>query len=107
MNLHCDGVTLFGELFGSPQAARTESVSVRSMRKAIANPVCPQTGNLMHRATRPMTLAYKGRSITFEMSGWYCEACKESIHSGADMKISDRMMNLLKARNGGLPTPRD
>ena len=73
----------------------------------MANPVCPQTGNIMHRATRAMTLTYRGKSITFEMPGWYCAACKESVHTGADMKISDRMMNLLKARNDGLPEPQE
>jgi len=56
---------------------------------------------------RPLTLTYKGKSITFEMPGWYCEACKESVHTGADMKISDRMMNLLKARSEGLPEPQE
>jgi HTH-type transcriptional regulator / antitoxin MqsA len=46
---------------------------------------------------RPMTLAYKGESITFDMPGWYCHSCSESIHTGADMNLSDRKLNLLKA----------
>lgn len=40
----------------------------------MANPVCPQTGNLMRRNARPMTLNYKGVSVTFDMPGWYCDA---------------------------------
>lgn len=69
------------------------------------NPICPKTGVGMHRETRPLTLNYKGESITFDMPGWYCEKSDESIHSGKDMKVSDRMLNLLKARSEGLLEP--
>ena len=65
----------------------------------MADPVCPETGAPMHRDARPMTLAYKGENLTFDMPGWYCGTSEESIHTGADMKISDRMLNCLKARN--------
>jgi HTH-type transcriptional regulator / antitoxin MqsA len=71
------------------------------------NPVCPNTGTKMRRDTRPMTLSYKGESVTFDMTGWYCDSCDESIHTGADMKLSDRMLNLLKARVEGLAEPRE
>ena len=64
----------------------------------MSNPVCPQTGAPMRRDTRPMTLTYKGESLTFDMPGWYCDASDESIHTGADLKVSDRMLNRLKAR---------
>ena len=37
----------------------------------------------MHRDVRPMTLTYKGESITFDMPGWYCDVSDESIHTGA------------------------
>jgi HTH-type transcriptional regulator/antitoxin MqsA len=59
----------------------------------------------MHRGVRPMTLTYKGESITFDMPGWYCDQSEEGIHTGADMKISDRMLNRLKARSEGLLEP--
>jgi HTH-type transcriptional regulator/antitoxin MqsA len=59
----------------------------------------------MHRGVRPMTLTYKGESITFDMPGWYCDQSEEGIHIGADMKISDRMLNRLKARSEGLLEP--
>jgi len=71
------------------------------------NPVCPQTGAPMHRGVRPMTLTYKDESITFDMPGWYCDKSEESIHTGADMKVSDRMLNRLKARNEGLLEPEE
>jgi HTH-type transcriptional regulator/antitoxin MqsA len=59
----------------------------------------------MHRGMRPMTLTYKDGTITFDMPGWYCEECDESIHTGKDMKVSDRMLNRLKARGEGLLSP--
>jgi len=71
------------------------------------NPVCPKTGAAMHRDTRPMTLVYKDESITFEMPGWYCDSSDESIHTGQDMKVSDRTLNRLKARAEGLLEPEE
>ncbi len=73
----------------------------------ITNPVCPKTGAPMHRSVRPMTLTYKDESVTFDMPGWYCNDCDEGIHSGKDMKVSDRMLNRLKARSEGLLEPGD
>ena len=73
----------------------------------MSDPVCPETGVPMHRDTRPMTLTYKGETITFDMPGWYCGTSKESIHSGQDMKMSDRMLNRLKARAEGMLEPEE
>jgi len=61
----------------------------------------------MHRDVRPMTLTYRNESITFDMPGWYCDSSDESIHTGADMKLSDRMLNRLKARIEGLLEPQE
>ena len=52
----------------------------------------------MKRGVAPMTIAYKNQSVTFEMPGWYCDECGESIHTGEDMKVSDRVLDRLKAR---------
>jgi HTH-type transcriptional regulator/antitoxin MqsA len=73
----------------------------------MTDPVCPQTGAPMYRDVRPMTLTYRNESITFDMPGWYCDASDESIHTGADMKLSDRMLNRLKARIEGLLEPKE
>lgn len=73
----------------------------------MSNPVCPESGTSMHRGVRPITLTYKSQSITFDMPGWYCHECDESIHSGEDMKVSDRMLNSLKARTEGLLEPEE
>ena len=72
-----------------------------------ANPECPKTGAPMHRGVRPMTLTYKEQSITFDMPGWYCDESDESIHTGKDMKVSDRMLNRLKVRSEGLLEPEE
>lgn len=50
-------------------------------------------------------IAYKGRKASFDMPGWYCGACGEGVHSGADMKVSDRALNRLKADAEGVLTP--
>lgn len=71
----------------------------------MTEPVCPNTGAPMHRDTRPMTLAYQGEAITFPMPGWYCDSSEESVHTGADMRVSDRILVRLKARVEGLPEP--
>lgn len=52
-----------------------------------------------------MALSYKTQTLTFDMPGWYCRECDESIHTGEDMKVSDRMLNTLKARAEGLLEP--
>lgn len=59
----------------------------------------------MYRGMRPITLTYKSKSITFDMPGWYCDQSEESIHTGEDIKTSDRTLNLLKARSEGLLEP--
>jgi HTH-type transcriptional regulator/antitoxin MqsA len=74
---------------------------------AKATRVYPETGALLHRDIRPMTLAYKGHSITVDMPGWYGETSEESIHDGEDMKVSDRALNRLKARGEGLLEPEE
>ena len=73
----------------------------------MTNPGCPETGAPMYRGVRPMTLTYKGNNLTFDMPGWYCNQSGESIHTGEDMKASDRMLNLLKARSEGLLEPEE
>jgi HTH-type transcriptional regulator/antitoxin MqsA len=54
-----------------------------------------------------MALTYKGETHTIDMPGWYTDASDESIHSGADMQISDRALNVLKARVENLLTPEE
>jgi HTH-type transcriptional regulator/antitoxin MqsA len=71
------------------------------------NPVCPKTGAPMRRDARPMTLEYKGFSTTVDMPGWYSDTSDESLHTGVDMRVSDRALNRLKAMAEGLPLPEE
>ena len=73
----------------------------------MTDPVCPKTGAPMQRGARPMTLEYKGAHASFDMPGWYCDSSGESIHTGEDMKVSDRTLNRLKAEREGLPLPEE
>jgi len=68
----------------------------------MAEHICPLDGAAMLREARPLTLTYKDKSMTFDMPGWYCHECGEGIHSGEDMKLSDRILNRLKVRSEGL-----
>jgi HTH-type transcriptional regulator/antitoxin MqsA len=54
-----------------------------------------------------MTFTYRGQSVTVDMPGWYGDPPAESIHNGEDMKVSDRALNLMKARVEGLLEPPD
>jgi HTH-type transcriptional regulator/antitoxin MqsA len=70
-------------------------------------PPSPVTGKPMVRATRPMTITYKGRSITIQMPGWYCQDSDESIHTGEDMKVSDAALKSLKVEVEKLLPPEE
>ncbi len=61
----------------------------------------------MRRGVRPMVLEYKGARTKFDMPGWYCDESDESIHTGEDMKVSDRALNRLKATTEALPLPEE
>ncbi|MBF0179573.1 MAG: YgiT-type zinc finger protein [Magnetococcales bacterium] len=62
---------------------------------------CHECGQTMVRDARPVVLIYEGHFITVDLPGWYC-ACGESVHSSKEMTVSDRALDLLKARAGGL-----
>ena len=72
----------------------------------VTKPICPETGQPMERGVKPLELSYKGQTITVEMPGWYGEESSEGLHSYEDMKVSDRALNLLKARAESLLEPK-
>lgn len=69
--------------------------------------VDPETGAPLHRDVRPLTLTYKGESITVDMPGWYGDHPDEGVFDPADMKVSDRALHRLKARTEGLLEPEE
>lgn len=66
------------------------------------NPICHEDGTEMVRDVRPVEFSYKGQTMTVAMPGWYCPKCGEGLYTRADMKISDRALNAMKARCEGL-----
>jgi HTH-type transcriptional regulator/antitoxin MqsA len=73
----------------------------------MTDPLDPETGAPLRRGVRPLTLTYRGASITVDMPGWYGETPDEGIFEPEDMKVSDRALNRLKARAEGLVEPED
>ncbi len=73
----------------------------------MADCVDPETGAPLRRDVRPLTLTYKGQSITVDMPGWYGDRPDDGIFDADDMKISDRALNRLKARTEGLLEPEE
>src|SRR5271165_7618467 len=71
------------------------------------HPVDPETGAPLRRDVRPLTLTYKGESITFDMPGWYGDRPDDGVFDPADMKVSDRALNRLKSRTEGLLEPEE
>jgi HTH-type transcriptional regulator / antitoxin MqsA len=67
----------------------------------------PETGAPLRRDVRPLTLTYKGHSITVDMPGWYGDHPDDGVFDGEDMKISDRALHRLKARAEGLLEPEE
>lgn len=68
-------------------------------------PVCPETGLPLQRGIRPVTIAYKGLSMTVDMPGWYREGSDEGVHSGIDMQVSDAALKQLKIEAEKLLSP--
>ncbi len=71
----------------------------------VTKPICPETGLPMERGERPLVLSYKDQTITVAMPGWYSEGSAEGVHTNEDMKVTDRALNVLKARADKLLEP--
>src|SRR4051812_41498565 len=73
----------------------------------MANRICHDCGAEMVEAVRPKTIKYKGKTATFDLRGWYCTNCTESVFSGKDLVIYDQELNKLRAQAEGLLLPED
>ena len=71
----------------------------------MANRICHECDADMVEDVRPKTITYKGRSATFDLRGWYCTNCAESVFSGKDLVIYDQHLNKLKAQAENLLLP--
>lgn len=66
---------------------------------------CPETGQTLHRDTRPFTVRYKGQEIVVDLPGYYPVGDGESVHVGIDMAVADEALRALKERIDGVPSP--
>jgi len=69
-----------------------------------AQMISPETGEPLSRDVRPVTVTYKGRSLTVDLPGWYPPGEGEGVHVGDDMAVIDEALRELKAQ-AGAPTP--
>jgi len=67
--------------------------------------VSPETGETLRRGVRPFVVAYKGKSITVELPGYYPQNGDDGVHVGDDMAVSDAALRALKEEVEGIPTP--
>lgn len=67
--------------------------------------ISPETGQTLRRGVRPFVVAYKGKSITVELPGYYAEDGDNGIHVGDDMAVTDAALRKLKEEVEGIPSP--
>jgi HTH-type transcriptional regulator/antitoxin MqsA len=67
--------------------------------------VSPETGETLRRGVRPFTVAYKGKSMSVDLPGYYAQIGEEGVHVGDDMAVTDMALRVLKEEIEGIPTP--
>jgi HTH-type transcriptional regulator/antitoxin MqsA len=67
--------------------------------------VSPETGETLRRGVRPFIVAYKGKSITVELPGYYPDNGSVGVHVGDDMAVTDAALRTLKEEIEGIPSP--
>lgn len=78
---------------------------VRRTRELPETMVSPETGRMLRRDVRPVTLSYKGETVTVDLPGYYGEVDEDGVHIGDDLKVTDEALRLLKEKVEGLPSP--
>lgn len=74
-------------------------------RKFPMTMISPESGEILHRGTRPFVVFYKDRSTTVELPGYYPETGEEGVHVGDDMAVTDAALRRLKEEVEGIPSP--
>ncbi len=78
------------------------------MQGAEQTRVHPETGKVLVRGIRTVTLTFRSQSETVELPGWYPVddlTAEQGIHDARDMQVSDRAITVMKARELGVLTP--
>lgn len=63
-------------------------------------------GNLIHK-TKSQVFTYKGKSITLEQPGLWCDSCEEGILSGDDIAKTEKAFEEFKSKIDGLLRPEE
>jgi HTH-type transcriptional regulator / antitoxin MqsA len=63
-------------------------------------------GSLHHKA-KSQVFTYKGKSITLEQPGLWCNACEEGILNGEDIAKTEKVFEKFKSKIDGLLTPEE
>ncbi|MBX3708749.1 MAG: type II toxin-antitoxin system MqsA family antitoxin [Gammaproteobacteria bacterium] len=62
---------------------------------------------MLHQKTKPQVFTYKGKSITLEQPGLWCDSCEEGILNGDDIAKTEKAFEKFKAKVDGLLTPEE
>ena len=68
----------------------------------------PETGAVLVRGSRAVTLRFRAHHETIDLPGWYPvddPSADQGVHDARDMLVSDRAINVMKARELGVLTP--
>ena len=65
-----------------------------------------QKGTLS-RTIKEQVFSYKGKSITLEQPGMWCDHCEEGILSGRDIEVTEKAFEEFKAKVDNLLSPAD
>ncbi len=63
-------------------------------------------GNLTQK-TKPQVFTYKGKSITLEQPGLWCDSCEEGILSGEDIAKTEKAFDEFKSKVDGILRPEE
>lgn len=63
-------------------------------------------GNLTQK-TKPQVFTYKGKSITLEQPGLWCDSCEEGILSGEDIAKTENAFDEFKSKVDGILRPEE
>jgi HTH-type transcriptional regulator/antitoxin MqsA len=62
---------------------------------------------ILSQKTKPQVYTYKGKSITLEQPGLWCDSCEEGILNGEDIAKTEKTFNEFKSKVDGLLRPEE
>ncbi len=62
---------------------------------------------ILSQKTKPQVYTYKGKSITLEQPGLWCDSCEEGILNGEDIAKTEKAFDEFKSKIDGLLRPEE